>query len=184
MHHHTDRITHTTAFVTPVMEHWLEREIQVAREETRYRHMGYSFRLAARVLLYADRITHTTVFVTPVVKPWLEREIAQWVHHEGSIRRPIASWANALTTELHLALVTQRVVHACLVRQPAVKQYDLELAMCCRRPILSGTGRCSSSVTRMPCRHCRPSSASLGPSATSARSKLSWITYTKYSHNP
>ena len=37
-----------------------------------------------------DRITHTTVFVTPVVEHWLEREIAQWVHHEGSIRRPIA----------------------------------------------------------------------------------------------
>ena len=27
MHHHTDRIAHTTAFVTPVVEHWLEREI-------------------------------------------------------------------------------------------------------------------------------------------------------------
>ena len=27
MHHPTDRITHTTAFVTPVVEHWLEREI-------------------------------------------------------------------------------------------------------------------------------------------------------------
>ena len=27
MHHPTDRITHTTAFVTPVMDHWLEREI-------------------------------------------------------------------------------------------------------------------------------------------------------------
>ena len=27
MHHLTDRITHTTAFVTPVMEHWVEREI-------------------------------------------------------------------------------------------------------------------------------------------------------------
>ena len=26
MHHPTDRIAHTTAFVTPVMEHWLERE--------------------------------------------------------------------------------------------------------------------------------------------------------------
>ena len=37
-----------------------------------------------------DRITHTTAFVTPVVKHWLEREIAQWVRHEGSIRRPIA----------------------------------------------------------------------------------------------
>ena len=27
MCHPTDRIIHTTAFVTPVMEHWLEREI-------------------------------------------------------------------------------------------------------------------------------------------------------------
>ena len=27
MHHPTDRIAHTTAFVTPVMEHWLQREI-------------------------------------------------------------------------------------------------------------------------------------------------------------
>ena len=41
-----------------------------------------------------DRITHTTAFVTPV---------AEWVHYEGSIRRTIAPWANALTTELHFA---------------------------------------------------------------------------------
>ena len=27
MHHPTDRITHTTAFVTPVVEHWLEQDI-------------------------------------------------------------------------------------------------------------------------------------------------------------
>ena len=27
MHHPTDRIAHTTAFVTPVVEVWLEREI-------------------------------------------------------------------------------------------------------------------------------------------------------------
>ena len=27
MHHPTDRRAHTTAFVTPVVEHWLEREI-------------------------------------------------------------------------------------------------------------------------------------------------------------
>ena len=27
MHHPTDRIAHTTAFITPVVEHWLEREI-------------------------------------------------------------------------------------------------------------------------------------------------------------
>ena len=72
-------------------------------------------------------IAQTTAFVTPVVEQWLEREIAQWVRpmkdrsddpshhermllpqsyislHEGSIRRPIAPWTNALTTELHLA---------------------------------------------------------------------------------
>ena len=29
MHHPIDRMTHTTAFVTPVVEHWLEREICV-----------------------------------------------------------------------------------------------------------------------------------------------------------
>ena len=39
-------------------------------------------------------------FVTPV-EHWLEREIAQWVHHEGSIQRPIA---NMVTTELHVTL--------------------------------------------------------------------------------
>ena len=27
MHHPTDRVAHTTAFVTPVVEHWLEQEI-------------------------------------------------------------------------------------------------------------------------------------------------------------
>ena len=27
MHHPRDRITHTTAFVTPVVKHWLEQEI-------------------------------------------------------------------------------------------------------------------------------------------------------------
>ena len=40
--------------------------------------MGYSFRLTARVLLYAashNMIAHTTAFVTPVMEHWLEREI-------------------------------------------------------------------------------------------------------------
>ena len=37
-----------------------------------------------------DRIAQTMAFATPIVEHWLEREIAQWVHHEGSIQRPIA----------------------------------------------------------------------------------------------
>ena len=32
MHLPTDRIAHTTAFVTPVVKHWLEREIASPHE--------------------------------------------------------------------------------------------------------------------------------------------------------
>ena len=88
------------------------RTTQIAREETRYRHyMSCSFRLAARVLLYTPFHRQDStyngvfffilsfflpffliiiIFLTPFVDHWLEREIVQWVHHEGSIRRPIA----------------------------------------------------------------------------------------------
>ena len=70
--------------------------------------MGYSFRLAARVLLYVpshrqDSTYHSLCY--PVVEHWLELEITQWDHHEGSIQRSIVPWANALTMELHLAPV-------------------------------------------------------------------------------
>ena len=51
----------------------------LAGEESRCCHnMRYSFRSAARVLLYArshrqDSTAHTTTFVNPVVEQWLER---------------------------------------------------------------------------------------------------------------
>ena len=34
------------------------------------------------------------MFIIIVTEHWMERKITQWVHHEGSIRRPIAQWAN------------------------------------------------------------------------------------------
>ena len=78
--------THSTHFIYGYMASdilWL-RTILIVRKETRCRHIGYSYRLAARVLLYApshrQNSTYHTVFVTPVVEHWLEREIAQWVH--------------------------------------------------------------------------------------------------------
>ena len=73
--------THSTHFIYGYMasDIWL-RIILIVRKETRCRHIGYSFRLPARVLYSTDRIAHTTAFVTPVVEHWLEREIAQWVH--------------------------------------------------------------------------------------------------------
>ena len=66
MYHPAEKIAHTKAFVAPVVEHWL---------------------VMSCVLWLECSIK---AFVTPVVEHWLEREIAQWVHHEGSIRRPIA----------------------------------------------------------------------------------------------
>ena len=79
-------MTHSTHFIYGYMasDIWL-RTILIVRKETRCRHIGYSYRLTARVLFFymhhpTDRITHTTAFVTPVVEHWLEREIAQWVH--------------------------------------------------------------------------------------------------------
>ena len=56
--------THSTHFIYGYMasDIWL-RTILIVRQETRCRHMGYSFRLTARVLLYApshrqDRTQH------------------------------------------------------------------------------------------------------------------------------
>ena len=66
---------------------------KVAREETRCRYMGYYLLLAAGVLLYASShrqysTYHGLCYTSRGVLA--ERKIAQWVHHEGSIRRPVA----------------------------------------------------------------------------------------------
>ena len=70
-----------------------------------------------------DRIIHTTAFGTPVVEHWLGREIAQWVHHEGSIRWLIAPWVNALTTELHWHIILTFFHNNCCIVNALL--YDL-----------------------------------------------------------
>ena len=77
--------THSTHFIYGYMasDIWL-RTILIVRKETRCRHIGYSYRLTARVLLYApshrqDNTYHGLCY-TSLVEHWLEREIAQWVH--------------------------------------------------------------------------------------------------------
>ena len=75
------------------------------RKETRCRHIGYSFRLT-RVLLYApshrqDSTYHSLCYTSCGALAGT-RNSSMGPPHEGSIRRTIALWANALTTELHL----------------------------------------------------------------------------------
>ena len=99
--------TYSTHFVYGYMasDIWL-RTILIVRKKTRCRHMGYSFRLTARVLLYAPSHRQgSTDFITLVVEHWLEREIAQWFHSMKGDRSddPSHHERTLFTTELHLA---------------------------------------------------------------------------------
>ena len=81
--------------------------------------MGYSFRLTARVLLYApshrqDNIYHGICYTSRGALTGT-RNSSMAPHHGGSTRRPIAPWANALTTELHLAPVVNDFL-VCLLK--------------------------------------------------------------------
>ena len=64
------------------------------REETRCRHIGYSFRLAARVLLYASshRQDNTYHSLCDTSRQALAgtRNSSMGPPHEGSIQQPIA----------------------------------------------------------------------------------------------
>ena len=100
--------THSTHFIYGYMasDIWL-RTILIVRKETHCCHIGYSFRLTASVLLYApshiqDSTYHGLCYTSHGALAGT-RNSSLGSPHEGSIRRPIAPWANALTTELHLA---------------------------------------------------------------------------------
>ena len=100
--------THSTHFIYGDMasDIWLRTSL-IVREETCCRHIGYSFRLTARVLLYASShrqySTYHGLCYTSRGALAGTRNSSMGSSHEGSIRRPMAPWANALTTELHLA---------------------------------------------------------------------------------
>ena len=93
--------THSTHFIYGYMasDIWL-RTILIVRKETRCRHIGYSYRLTARVLLYApsrrqDSTYHDLCYTSRGALAGT-RNSSKGPPHEGSTRRPIAQWANAL----------------------------------------------------------------------------------------
>ena len=86
--------THSTHFIYGYMvsDIWL-RTILIVRKETRCRHIGYSFRLTARVLLYApshrqDSTYHGLCYTSRGAQAGT-RNSSMGPPHEGSIRRPI-----------------------------------------------------------------------------------------------
>ena len=93
--------THSTHFIYSYMapDIWL-RTILIVRKETWCRHIGYSYWLKARVLLYApshrqDNTYHSLCYTSRGALAGT-RNSSMGPPHEGSIRRPIAPWSNAL----------------------------------------------------------------------------------------
>ena len=86
--------THSTHFIYGYMASDIRlRTILIVRKETRCRHIGYSFRLTARVLLYApshrqDNTYHGLCYTSRGTLVGT-RNCSMGPPHEGSIRRPI-----------------------------------------------------------------------------------------------
>ena len=87
--------THSTHFIYGYMasDIWL-RTILIVRKETSCRHIGYSYRLTARVLLYApshrQNNTYHGLCYTSRGALAGTRNSSMGPPHEGSIRRPTA----------------------------------------------------------------------------------------------
>ena len=94
---------------------WL-RTILIVRKETRCRHIGYSYRLTARVHLYAPshRQDNTVLCYTSRGALAGTRNSSMGPPHEESIRRPIAPWANALPLS-YVPLRAGRMTLCCVV---------------------------------------------------------------------
>ena len=83
--------THSTHFIYVYMasDIWLTT-ILIVRKETHCRHIGYSYRLTARVLLYAPSHRQDSLCYTSRGVLAGTRNSSMGPPHEGSIRRPIA----------------------------------------------------------------------------------------------
>ena len=85
---------HSTHFIYAYMASHMVKDHSDSERGNRCRHIGYSFRLAARVLLYAPshRQDNTYLGLCYTSREALAgtRNSSMGPSHEGSIRRPIA----------------------------------------------------------------------------------------------
>ena len=90
------------------------------RKKTRCRYIGYTYRLTARVLLYApfhrqDNTYHGICYTSRGALAGT-RNSSMGPSHEGSIRRPTAPWANArFLAYRHVKTVYNRKGRECFI---------------------------------------------------------------------
>ena len=106
--------THSTHFIYDYMasDIWL-RTILIVRKETRYHHIGYSYRLTARVLLYApshrqDNTYHGLCYTSRGALAGT-RNSSMGPSHEGSIHHTMSERS---TSELRPAPLDERILKA------------------------------------------------------------------------
>ena len=100
--------THSTHFIYGYMalDIWL-RTILIVRKETRCCHIGYSFRLTARVLLYAPSHRQDSTY----------HDLCYTNH--GALAGTRNSSMGSFTTELHLAPIVD-LCHSCCISKQGV----------------------------------------------------------------
>ena len=126
--------THSTHFIYGYMasDIWL-RTILIVRKETRCRHIGYSYRLAARDLLYApshrqDNTYHGLYYTSRGALAGT-RNSSMGPLHEGSIQRPTVPWANALPLSYVPLLETTKYTLIFLYFFLVKQKWDTALSM-------------------------------------------------------
>ena len=109
---------HSTHFIYGYMasDIWL-RTILIVRKETHCRHIGYSYQLTARVLLYApshrqDNTYHSLCYTSHGALAWM-RNSSMGPPNEGPTRQPIAPWANTLPLS-YVLLLTKQNDNSCI----------------------------------------------------------------------
>ena len=118
--------THSTHFIYGYMASDISlRTILIVRKETRFRHIGYSYRLTARVILYApshrqDSTYHGLCYTSRGALAGT-RNSSMGPPHEGSISAPEANQKSSpcsgdrgFTHSLHeLSLTIYSTLHNC-----------------------------------------------------------------------
>ena len=143
--------THSTHFIYGYMasDIWL-RTILIVRKETHYRHIGYSLRLTARVLLYApshrqDNTYHGLCYTSRGALAGT-RNSSMGPPHEGSIRRPIAPRAKTLLPRSYISLIHENKSSSLRVNRADGTHRLLMIQLNCSQGSTHSWAMCSSNL--------------------------------------
>ena len=88
-----------------------------------------------------NKITHTMAFDIPVMEHWLEREIAQWVHHDGSIKQLCVCHCHCLVAEARCSSVVRRFDHGAMGRWIELSSWTHWAISCSNQCSITGVSK-------------------------------------------